>query len=301
MVSNGLIHGPSKRTAMDVIRTLLTKKAYTALSRIFTVFTRPFDVLVRYSFATGKYPCVISLRTPVGIRHVTMKSFHDVRSLVVCFAKEDYRVGNDISCAVDFGSNVGMSGLYFLTRNPNVRAYLFEPLPENIACLTGNLSGLESRYRIENKAVALHDGVATFLYEPTGRYGGIENTIDEHEYVDRAYKLRVATRNANSILDEILAREGFIDVLKINIEGLEVPVLESLRPDILERIGVICAEIFHFPGELSGFRKGKYGSNVTRFENTRMDAARCRCSVPDAATGAPPSCMRVAERRTGGA
>ena len=39
-------------------------------------------------------------------------------------------------------------------------------------------------------------------------------------------------------------------MLKVNIEGQELDVLKSLTPDILERIGVICAEITDFPGEL---------------------------------------------------
>jgi len=199
-----------------------------------------------------------------------MNSFHDVRSLVVCFAKEDYGADKNISCAVDFGANIGMSGLYFLTRNSRVRTYLFEPLPDNVERLTANLRGLEGRYEIQKTAIALQGGSATFLYEPTGRYGGIESTIDDHEHIQRPYKIEVKTRDANAVLEEILMREGYIDILKINIEGLEIPVLESLRPDILDRIGVICAEIFDFPEGLTGFHSKKYGRNITKFENKRL-------------------------------
>ncbi len=38
----------------------------------------------------------------------------------------------DISVVVDFGSNIGISALYFLTRNQDIKVYLFEPVPQNI-------------------------------------------------------------------------------------------------------------------------------------------------------------------------
>jgi FkbM family methyltransferase len=258
-----------KRTILDVIKTLLTAKAYLAAFRILTNFTNPIGLLIRYGFGTGRYPCIVRMATPIGIRHVNMNSFHDVRSLVVCFGKEDYFADKRISCAVDFGANIGMSGLYFLTRNSRVRTYLFEPLPENVERLTANLRGLEGRYEVQKVAIALRDGSATFLCEPTGRYGGIEGTIDDHEHIARPYSMKVETREVNGVLDEILAREGYIDILKLNMEGMEIPVLNSLRPDILERIGVICAEIFDFPKGLPGFDSTKYGRNITRFENNR--------------------------------
>ena len=144
-----------KRTILDVIKTLLSRKAYLAALRIFTNFRNPIGVLIRYIFGTGVYPCVIRMSTPVGVRQVNMSSFHDVRSLVVCFGKEDYFADNGISCAVDFGANIGMSGLYFLTRNSRVRTYLFEPLLENVERLTANLRGLEGRYDVQNIAIAV--------------------------------------------------------------------------------------------------------------------------------------------------
>jgi FkbM family methyltransferase len=246
---------------------MLAPKSYKAALRILRHFPDPLDVISRYAFEAGSYPCVIPIRTPLGLRRVVMNSFHDVRSLVVCFAKEDYGVPSDIRCAVDFGSNIGMSGLYFLTRNPRVKAYLFEPLPRNLERLQENLRGLEGRYVLHQSAIGLADGFAQFVYEPTGRYGGIKDSLDPHEEIERPYTLEVATTCAAGCLRRILERERFIDILKVNIEGLETQVLQSLPPDVLENIGLICAEIFNFPGGIAGFRKEKYGSNITRFTN----------------------------------
>jgi FkbM family methyltransferase len=265
---------PNKRTIGDIRRSILTPKSYKAAMSILRCFPNPLDVILRYACEAGSYPCAIPIRTPLGGRTVTMHSFHDVRSLIVCFAKEDYGVEPDIRCAVDFGSNIGMSALYFLTRNARVKAYLFEPLPKNVGRLRENLKGLERRYVLEQSAIGLADGTAQFVYEPTGRYGGIKDTLDAHEEIDRPYTLEVPTVCAADCLRQILEKEGFIDVLKVNIEGLETPVLRSLTPDILDRIGLICAEIFNFPGEIAGFRKEKYGTNITRFTNLRISHRR---------------------------
>ena len=267
-------HAPHKRTAGDIRRSMLAPKSYKAAMAIFRCFPNPLDVVSRYVLASGSYPCVVPIRTPIGVRTVKTYSFHDVRSLVVCFAKEDYGVGSDINCAVDFGSNIGMSGLYFLTRNPRVRVYLFEPLSRNVARLRENLRGLEQRYVLEQSAIGLADGTAEFAYEPTGRYGGIRDKLDTHEPIDRPYTLEVPTLCAATCLRRIVEKEKYIDILKINIEGLEIDVLKSLTPDILDRIGLICAEIFDFAGEIHGFRKEKYGSNITRLISLRTGYRR---------------------------
>lgn len=256
-----------KRQFKSIVRSVFAAKTYKAAKDIFLVFERPFEVLRRYVFMKGDYPCTLSIRTPVGKRTATFYSFHDIRSLVVSFAKHDYYAGPDISCVVDFGSNIGVSGLYFLTRNAKVRVYLFEPLPRNVGRLKKNLEGLEDRYTLEQCAIGIKDETATFHFEPSGRYGGISDAVAHDHSVERPYEIEVQVQEAAAILRRILEKEGYIDVLKLNIEGMETAVLNSLGPDILERIGVICAEIFDYEGEISGFRKEKYGRNITRFIN----------------------------------
>lgn len=256
-----------KRQFKGIVRSLFTAKTYKAAKDMFLIFDRPFEVLRRYIFVKGDYPCTLSIRTAVGTRTPTFYSFHDIRSLVVSFAKHDYYAGPDVKCVVDFGSNIGVSGLYFLTRNEKVRVYLFEPLERNVARLTKNLKGLEDRYTLEQCAIGLKDETTKFHFEPSGRYGGISDAVADDHSVERPYEVEVRVLEAAAVLRRILEKEGYIDLLKLNIEGMETDVLNSLGPDILERVGVICAEIFDYEGEISGFRKEKYGRNITRFIN----------------------------------
>jgi FkbM family methyltransferase len=237
---------------------LLEKKTYAALGNVLANFANPVDLLARYVFLSGNYPRRITVRTPIGNRDLTVYSPHDVRTVMVCFAKEDYRVDRRISCFVDFGSNIGISGAYFLSRNSAVRGYLFEPLATNVERLKTNLAGLEDRYVLQQCAIGIRNETVEFAYEPAGRYGGIG--------LNWPSKIPVEARSANDVLREIIAKEGFVDMVKINIEGLEHDVIRSLSPDVLQKIGVIAAETFGYEDDLPGFSKARHGVNITRFE-----------------------------------
>jgi len=200
----------------------------------FRVGVDPWNSLRRYVFGGGDYPYLARVRTPVGTVGVTLFGPDDALTLNEVFFREDYRVPDDIRTVVDLGANIGVSALYFLTRNPFCRAYLFEPDPRNVERLRRNLDGFEGRFRLSAEAVAEGDGEFDFGVEETGRYGGIG--------VQTAETIRVRGRNINAILEEILRNDEEVDVLKVDIEGLEAPVVGAIRPDLLERIRTIYVE-----------------------------------------------------------
>jgi len=248
-----------------MFRSLFQRKTRRAIKHILLNFANPVDVVYRYITGRGSYPFTLEINTPIGKREVTLYSFHDIRSLIVSFAKEDYYADSKTACAVDFGSNIGFSGLYFLTRNTYCHAYLHEPLPENIARLRKNLAGLEDRYTLRECAIGLSDGTAIFHHEPTGRYGSLKETHPHEIVANRELRTEVTVLEPNGILRDVLRKHEFIDILKLNIEGMEDEVLRRIDDSILSRIRVICAEIFAFDGQVDGFHHEKYGSNITRF------------------------------------
>ena len=126
---------------------LFEKSFYLAFVNIFIYFKNPLTVLIRYVFEAGNYPRQFFIRTPLGLQGATAFSHHDLITLIECFGKLDYRASTDISVVVDFGSNIGISALYFLTRNPSMQVYLFEPVPSNIERLRENLKGYENVIR----------------------------------------------------------------------------------------------------------------------------------------------------------
>ncbi len=248
----------NKRPLGKILKIFFKKPFYIAFLNIFKYFDKPIEVLRRYLLWKGNYPTTLKVKTPMGKQEINLFSFHDTITLVECFAKLDYQAKKDISCVVDFGSNIGISASYFLTRNKNVKVYLFEPLPENIEKLKANLKGFETRYVLNDVAVGLENGHANFGFESTGRYGGLGRELPQ--------TIQVKVRKGEEVIVDILKNEERIDILKIDVEGLETALLENLSPDSLKKIDHIYAETI-YDKNLPGFEKEQYG-DVVRFRNT---------------------------------
>lgn len=222
------------RPLRTLLGSALQTRHYAALANVLRRFEQPWDVIRRYVTLKGAYPWTARIRTPLGIVPLTLYSADDVRTLVEVFARLDYRAPANLRVAVDIGANIGVSLLYFLTRNDRATCVAFEPDPRNVARLRDNLARFERRYTLFEEAVADREGDFEFGVEPTGRYGGIgleqEETIVVH------------AREANEALERVLAEHGEIDVLKVDTEGLERAIVGSLRPEIASRIRLVYLE-----------------------------------------------------------
>lgn len=222
---------------------IFKKSFYRAFINIFIFFKNPVEVLIRYVFEVGNYPKQFFVRTPLGLQCANTFSHHDLITLIECFGKLDYRAPKDISVVIDFGSNIGISALYFLTRNKNIKVYLFEPVPRNIERLRENLKGFESRYELKECAVGLEEGELDFACDDTGRYGGLIKGGESYFSKwapEKIIKVKVVL--ANPVLEEILSRHETLDILKIDVEGYENKILSHLKPEVLSRIVRIYVE-----------------------------------------------------------
>jgi FkbM family methyltransferase len=192
------------------------------------------DTFRRYLLAAGSYPHRVHLRTPAGVVSPTLYSYHDMLTVNEIFFREDYRSRAPLRVVVDIGANIGISALYFLSRNSESRCYLFEPVPANVAKLRQTLAGYEARYVLHEAAMGTTAGVFDFGVESTGRYGGLGRPTGN--------MIQVPCEAINDALAGILAVEGSIDVLKIDTEGTERELVEAIRPEIRGRIGQIFIE-----------------------------------------------------------
>jgi FkbM family methyltransferase len=222
------------RSPRLIAESIFEPRQYRALVRMPGVYPAFPEVARRYFVGGGRYPYTCRVRTPTGTVAVAAYSHHDIFTVHEMFAREDYRAGPDVRVIVDIGSNVGISGLYFLSRNSTSRCYLHEPVPRNVERLRANLAGLEPRYELDEVAVAAQGGVVDFMVEPTGRYGGIG--------LPGAEQIRVRCRPVGEVLGNVLDREGVIDVLKIDTEGAELETLLAIPVDQLARIRTIYYE-----------------------------------------------------------
>ena len=215
-------------------------------------------------FEVGSYPKNISVRTPLGLQCMTAFSHHDLITIIECFGKLDYKAPKRFSVVIDFGSNIGISALYFLTRNKCVNVYLFEPVPRNIERLKQNLKGFEERYELRECAVGIEDGCLDFACDDTGRYGALIKGGAVHlSKWDPEKIITVNVVSANKVLDEVLSRHKCADILKIDVEGYENKILGSIKSEILSRVDRIYAETTDNQ-EILGFSSESYGG-LTRY------------------------------------
>lgn len=223
-----------KRKFSRVLKSIVGKHHYIALWNMRRNYPKFFDNLNRYLTAGGEYPYEIEVRTPMGAVRPTLYSHHDMLTVNEIFCRLDYFADKSTKVVVDIGSNIGISALYFLSRNATSKCHLFEPDPKNIVKLKKTLQGYEDRYVLHENAVSDFAGPVEFGVEDTGRYGGIGFTKGE--------VIRVECLHINTVLAKVLETEPEIDVLKIDTEGVEIQTVNAISPEYLGRIRHIYME-----------------------------------------------------------
>jgi FkbM family methyltransferase len=249
-----VVGGRSLRTLLGAP---LQGRHWVAALNMLRVYSRPFDAIVRYLLRRGTYPATMQLNTPLGLAAVTLYSHHDLLTVNEIFCRHDYPADADDRVVVDFGSNIGLSAVWFLTRGPETFTYLFEPLPVNVVRLRRNLSPFEGRFAVQQIAVGVQNATVDFGVEPSGRYGGVGARTGQ--------SVSVTCRDANEVLREILEAHRRIDVLKIDIEGTERELVERIPGDIRRRIESIYVEYWFLANPLATTHSYEQYGSVAQF------------------------------------
>jgi FkbM family methyltransferase len=252
------------RSLSAALGALFQPRHHVAARNMLRAYRNPADAFARYLLGRGSYPAVITLNTPAGALALTIHSYDDILTVNEIFCRLDYPAAIEDRIVVDFGSNIGLSAAFFLSRNPDAFVYLYEPLPANIGRLRENLKRFESRYALHEVAVGREDGVVEFGWEATGRYGGVG--VKTGSYVS------VACRDSNKILAEAIDRHGRIDVLKIDIEGLEREVTQQIPVEIARRIRRLYVEHDFASNPLAETHSYRQYGAVAQFTNREMTA-----------------------------
>ncbi len=153
------------------------------------------------------------------------------------FEDEELRFNSDVPAPViyDCGANVGVSAIYFKKIFPGAIVKSFEPDPEVFSCLKKNISqnniqGVE----LFEKAVWIKDGKLQFSAE--GADGGSIMLTEGKKIEVDCIRLK-----------DLLAKETAIDLLKIDIEGAEVDVLNDISGE-LKKVKVLFVEYHSWAG-----------------------------------------------------
>lgn len=166
-----------------------------------------------------KRPLVVRLSTGERIA-LRPKPSTDLDTAYEVFASETYRGPEPLDPArvrlvADLGANVGYSVLYWLRAFPGTRVVAFEPHPAHAGFIRGHVArnGVTDRVTLHEAAAGTAPGEAL-----------LSDAENCSSIVGTAGGLRVP------VLDVFEALRGLpIDVLKIDIEGAEYPILADPR------------------------------------------------------------------------
>jgi FkbM family methyltransferase len=228
----------------------------------------PTDLMARYILRGGSYPHVVRMKAFNGKKvGLTIYSAEDIITIVEIFCRKDYPVSFMDKIVVDFGSNIGISAVWYLSEAPESFVYLFEPVPTNVSRLEANLAAFSGRFELNPLAVGPTAGPVSFGVEQSGRYGGVGRETGE--------TIEVECVDSNEVLSRVLETHGSIDILKIDIETLEKQVTERIPPEIAARINKIYVEyIFDTNPLAKTHRMKRIGPLMTHFIRKESDGIR---------------------------
>jgi FkbM family methyltransferase len=194
--------------------------------------------------ATAEGIVSLEMKRPLAQSLTMRKVGSDFHTFEEIFVHKVYRELTHIlpqcETVMDLGANIGLASLYFALSFPHARVFAVEPDAANFRLLTSNLEALN---RV-GRATAVQAGVWN---------ADCDLEIDAPEETGAFNAVKVQTKSGakatqtvcGMTMNSLLALSKFerIDLLKIDIEGAEVPLLQG-DVDWLKRVECLAIE-FH--------------------------------------------------------
>ena len=213
--------------------------------------TKAFQSLLMSRFNNPKlydlgYNHQVALKpfTHASIRWRKQQLEPGISKLVKNIAKE-LDLQNDRGCFFDVGANVGLYTWEVSKICPHRKILAFEPDPENIKLLEQTLSGANlQNLEICKCALSNQDGEISFfqdkLTSATGCVAGKDKPWIEQYLNSSANEIKVKTKT----LDSVVSDENNPSLIKIDVEGHEVEVLEGGRDTLTKIKPLLILESF---------------------------------------------------------
>ena len=196
------------------------------------------------NFITRPYP--INLKIDKDSFHVFkeifIEDFYEYRKI------KKYIPQNAV--IIDIGANIGFFTFFILSKKPNAKVYLFEPFPENINFIKKTIEAnhqLENKMIISSNAVTENNGQIIPFYVSDNVEQTAVASIYKNFDTRNSKKIDVQTTNLESIF--IKNNLNKIDVLKLDCEGSEFPILYSAPIPLLMKIKLILIEVHNLDSE----------------------------------------------------
>lgn len=170
--------------------------------------------------------------TDIGLELLTMGAF-EKNAIAQCanFIRPD-------GVVVDVGANIGVHAVHFATCARLGSVVCFEPARSTFSYLLRNVGHLSNVVAL-NVALSDSTGLKPFFVAADNAYSGLKDTNRKAI----SHQETVACLKGDDILSALL-RNRRVDLVKIDVEGLETEVLSGMREFIVAHMPVIFCEIF---------------------------------------------------------
>ncbi|MBF0452578.1 MAG: FkbM family methyltransferase [Candidatus Magnetomorum sp.] len=162
---------------------------------------------------------------PVGLSFVIPKNeVFRIKDVIEnsCYALPNFRRSKLPDVVVDIGANVGCYAIYVKMNHPTASIYCFEPVPATVELLSQNTKAFSD---IHIHPIALSNNNKTGWIEIHPINSGENRLCDQK--VNQNNRIAVPVHDADTVFTKLGLKH--IDILKIDTEGCEVQILESLR------------------------------------------------------------------------
>lgn len=189
------------------------------------------DKVVALNIGTNEVPMTLVLPNDPGTSYVVNEIYNARCYPPVPGVRQ-------IEVIVDVGANTGIACGYFRQQYPDSVLFGFEPFANAFEFLKRNA---ETIGRCKVFPIGLYgcDTTVDFFH---GAGTTVTSSVTKNSYTEAASQTRVSLEDAGRTFGRLGITK--IDVLKIDTEGCEVPILYSLRNNFLPNVEVVYLE-FH--------------------------------------------------------
>jgi FkbM family methyltransferase len=178
---------------------------------------------------------VPGLESPVYLRIRTTDI--SLLSEVILRSEYGWQFSKSPRIIIDAGANIGLSPVFFARRYPNATVIAIEPEPANFELLRKNAAPYPNIVPV--RAALWGDNRDLGIADPgSGNWG--YQTLDDCNGSAPAASRRVTGTTLEKLMGDLGI--GYVDVLKIDIEGAEKEVFEHSSPWI-HKVGAIIVEL----------------------------------------------------------
>lgn len=175
-------------------------------------------------------------------KEIFVTDFYDIDSLV-----KRLRTGAVI---IDIGANIGYFNIMLFSKMKNATVYAYEPVPSNYELFKENISlnpSLQNKIHLFNKAVTgtAQDYVELYMETDT------ENSVIASVYADfdkqNKHTIKVPGISLQQIIDQ--NKLDTIDLIKIDCEGSEYPIIYETPADTWKKIKMLTIEVHNLDND----------------------------------------------------